>query len=135
MQLENMNKPPVLAQTSKPSIWTVFVERCRRAVVAFSAPYSISEVKFDNGMVVDLTTKSLVIPGDLSIHTTGNLTFSSDQHVIIKSGCTPEERDGYVHGIWLNPSLDEHGRPIMEDDDIEYEDFDDDSEQSTHGTE
>lgn len=34
------------------------------------------------------------------------------------SGRTPEERAGYVHGIWLNPDLDNDGRPLKDGDTV-----------------
>ena len=64
--------------------------------------------------MLDLTNRRIIIPGEFNFHATGNLTLSSDQHVIIKSGQTAEYRAGYVHGIWLNPIQDELNQPILE---------------------
>lgn len=64
----------------------------------------------------DLESKTLHLPADYRIHSTGSLTIASDKHLLFNSGRTPEEREGYLHSIWFNADLDEQGRPIREDD-------------------
>lgn len=123
-----MSEQPTLIAKAKPSWWSELFERCKRAVVAFRTPYEVTTVRFDNGLVLDLANKCIVVPGDLTIHATGDFTLSSDKHVIIQSGCDPEEREGYVHSVWLNPSFDEQGRPIKEEDDILIEEHNHDPE-------
>lgn len=57
--------------------------------------------------------REIILEGDFSFHTRGNLTLRSDQHVMIFSGQGEEVRQGYRHGIWLNPLVDPIGRPLQ----------------------
>lgn len=42
------------------------------------------------------------------------IRFTTQWDIILMSGRTPNhERPGYIYAIWENPSLDEHGNPVM----------------------
>lgn len=57
--------------------------------------------------------KKFFIGGELEVHASGNIRLTSDQHIILTSGNTREDRPGYRHSIWLNPELDNLRRPIQ----------------------
>jgi hypothetical protein len=101
------------------------IVRTKLAIKAFSTPVC-SHFEILPGVVFDIENKRIIITGDFSLHTEGNLRLSSDKHVIIKSGQSEEERTGYVHGIWLNSIEDSEGKPLLADD-KHVEDIDDGS--------
>ncbi len=90
-----------------------FFQRLKWAASAFARHDPI--IILDNGMKLDLENRKLIIPSDFHLHTEGDLRLSSDKHVILHSGRTPESREGYVHGVWVNPDIDEYGRPLLDD--------------------
>lgn len=57
--------------------------------------------------------KKFFINGELDVHARGNIRLTSDQHIILTSGNTKEDRPGYRYSIWLNPELDNHRRPLQ----------------------
>jgi hypothetical protein len=89
-------------------------QRCYLAYLAFTSPDLTPCIKMKNGVIIDIENQRVIIPGDFNLHTTGNLRLTSDKHVIIKSGRTPEERDGYVYGVWINSEEDNQGNPLLE---------------------
>lgn len=84
------------------------------------APKKCAQIQMGNA-VFDLERGVMIVPGDFTIHSTGNLKLKADQHIVIESGQNPEERPGYLNSIWLNPSYDDEGRPVQEPDVIEGE--------------
>ena len=97
----------------------------QRFYLAYSAftsdlsPY----IRLKNGSIVDLNNQRLIILGDFTLHTTGNLKLTSDKHIILKSGRLPEERAGYTYSIWFNSEEDQFGNPLLDKDlnkDFEY---------------
>ncbi len=86
---------------------------------AFTMPMNNPIIKLENGILIDLANKHIVIPGEFSLHSQGNFRLSSDQHIIINSGQGYEGREDYRYSIWLNSSLDECGRPIKENNALE----------------
>jgi hypothetical protein len=88
-------------------------QRCYLAYIAFTSDLTPC-IKMKNGIIVDLDNQRLIIPGDFNLHTTGNLKFSADKHIIIKSGQIPEERPGYVYGVWINSEEDSYGNPLLD---------------------
>jgi hypothetical protein len=89
-------------------------QRCYLAYMAFMSSNLSPCIKTKNGVIIDIENQRVIIPGDFNLHTTGNLRLTSDRHIIIKSGRTPEERDGYVYGVWLNSEEDSNGNPLLE---------------------
>lgn len=69
-------------------------------------------LKLDNGLLVDIENKRIVIPTDFHIHTEGTLRLSSGKHVVINSGDGYDPKIGERWGIWLNSDLDDSGEPI-----------------------
>lgn len=96
---------------AKPSFW----QRLKLAAQVFRAPVLKPVVELQNGMKLDLQTGQLIIPGEFNIHATGTLRLTSDEHVIIQSSRQPEDRPGYRYSVWLNPDLDDMGRPLMDE--------------------
>jgi len=97
------------------SVILSFFERLTWSIKAFNATKFGTLVKLSNGVMIDLDKKKVIIPSDFELHVEGNLTLSSNKHVMIKSGQTEEERPGYLYSIWLNSDLDEYGLPIIKD--------------------
>jgi hypothetical protein len=93
-----------------------FWQRCYLGYLAFTSNDLTPCIKMKNGIIIDIENQRLIIPGDFNLHTTGNLRLTADKHVIIKSGNTPEEREGYIHSIWFNSEEDINGNPIKYDD-------------------
>jgi hypothetical protein len=91
-----------------------FWQRCYLMYLAFKSKDLTPCIKMKNGIIVDLDNQRLIIPGDFNLHTTGNLRLTSDKHIIIKSGRVPEERPGYVYGIWFNSDEDSDGKPLLD---------------------
>lgn len=100
------------APNIKPKLQASLFDRLRWAVRAFMAPSTTPQIMIGDA-VLDLEQGILSVPGDFTIHTTGDLKFKSDQHVVIESGQSHEERPGYLHSIWLNPEYDDQGRPVQ----------------------
>ena len=93
-----------------------FTWRCKLAMLAFvQAPSLEPIVKLKDGSYIDLSKKKIVLTGDIHIHCEGNLKLSSDKHILIESGRTKEERNGYLHSIWFNAKEDEQGRPLKDE--------------------
>jgi len=56
----------------------------------------------------------LIINTPLNIHCTDTIALSSDKHILLSSGRKQEDdRPGYNYGVWLNPDLDNFGRPLQ----------------------
>lgn len=54
------------------------------------------------------------VPGPIRLHSTEDIEFISDKHIILNSGQTPEnERSNYTHSIWFNSDRDQYGRPVQ----------------------
>lgn len=86
-------------------------------------------LKLDNGLLVDIENKRIVIPTDFHIHTEGTLRISSDKHVVINSGDGYDPNIGTRWGIWLNSDVGNDGEPIGEGSpllEVEHECNDDD---------
>jgi len=87
--------------------------RFRLAVLAFvQAPSLEPIIKLKNGAYIDLSSKKIVLAEDTHIHCEGDLIISSAKHLMLESGKGAEDREGYVNGIWFNPSKDIYGRPL-----------------------
>lgn len=71
-------------------------------------------IQLENGLLVDIENKRLVIPTDFHIHTEGTLRLSSDKHILINSGDGFDPILGTRWGIWLNSDVDNNGEPIGE---------------------
>jgi hypothetical protein len=72
-------------------------------------------LKLDNGLLVDVTNRRIIIPSDFHLHTQGTLRISSDQHVLINSGEGYDLYSGRRWGIWLNTEVDNNGEPVHND--------------------
>src|SRR5690606_16189146 len=130
MPLINMSQPLAL-DVAKETWWEALVRRCSWAVKAFKTPnYYPPQISLGNGTLLNLENGAIVVSGDLTIHATGSIKFKADQHLVLQSGQTPEERPGYLHSIWLNPEYDSEGRPVEQADILEIEEFDDGNEAS-----
>lgn len=90
--------------------------RVRLSILAFvQAPSLEPIIRLKDGSYIDLSTKKIVLTEDTHIHCNGNLKLTSDKHVVIRSGRTPDPlREGYIHSVWTNANEDELGRPIKE---------------------
>lgn len=69
-------------------------------------------IKFDNGVEFDLKNKKVILNNPLEIKSKENITITSEKHLILNSGKSPEHRPGYYYSIWENSSFDEYGNPI-----------------------
>ncbi len=100
--------------------------RTRKAYLAFKSPPTLPStvIQLSNGVMLDLASNQVIVEGDFSLHSTGNIRLSSDEHVIVESGRGFDDR-GEVQGIWLNPVYDDSGQPIEVADEIELEVIDD----------
>jgi hypothetical protein len=120
MPLNSM--PQLPAQQLKTSWWQTLVNKTQRVFLALRTPANlpINVIQLSDGLLIDLQSNRLVVLGELSLHTTGTMRLTSDEHVIIASGCGTDER-GEIQGVWLNPELDESGQPYEIPDEIEIE--------------
>jgi hypothetical protein len=111
MPLNNMSQLPV--QQSKPTWWREFTTKVQRAYLALRTPASlpVHVVQLPNGILLDLHSNTIVVSGELNIHSTGTMRLSSDEHVILNSGGGKDSR-GETQGIWLNAVLDDDGLPV-----------------------
>lgn len=50
---------------------------------------------------------------ELRLYSDRDIRVHSSGHTILSSSNKPEMREGYRYSIWLNPSLDDAGQPIM----------------------
>ena len=103
-------------QLHKPNWWAETNQRIKWAFRSLFAPRLQPLIELGGGVVFDLESRTLHLPADYKIKSTGTLVIESDKHLIFNSGRTPEERDGYYHSVWFNTDLDEEGRPIRDDD-------------------
>jgi hypothetical protein len=83
-------------------------QRLRWAWTAFRAPSVEPVVYLADGVQLDLVNRRIFVPGELHIHSGGTMRFTSDSHVILRSGV---ENGGC---IWFNTREDEFGNPIRE---------------------
>ena len=58
------------------------VQRCVWAARAFMAPKKCAQIQMGNA-VFDLERGVMIVPGDFTIHSTGNLKLKADQHDIL----------------------------------------------------
>jgi hypothetical protein len=107
-----------LQTQSKPTLWQRLFQRIGLAARAFMAPLDSPRIQLKNGTILDLSTNTVIVNGAFTLHSTGELCLSTDEHLILLSGRTPEERPGYQHSIWLNPDFDDKGRPVQDDFDL-----------------
>lgn len=61
--------------------------------------------------LVNEETKTIFVPEGYSVVYQGDLHIRATGHIIFESGKTIDE-NGLMRGIWLNPDLDENGKPI-----------------------
>ena len=81
-------------------------------------------IEYHNGVVVDLIHRKIILPGDFHLHTNGSFHLSANKHIILSSGQSLEQtRPGYVHGVWLNPPLDEDGNPLLANNQLTIEEM------------
>lgn len=64
--------------------------------------------------IIDVKSKTILVPDGYSLVVQGNLHIKSTGHMILESGKTLDE-NGLVHGIWLNPDFDNNGNLISYD--------------------
>lgn len=91
------------------------------------APYKIEElvkspevkdalkVLVDKNIIeFDTETNTLIINVDFRVKCKGMLNVDCDEHIIMTSGRDVDKTrdDNVPYAIWLNPDLDEEGKPI-----------------------
>lgn len=92
-----------------------FLTRIKTSWKILTSPALPAQVELAPGVKLNLTDHRIVIAGDFEIATQGTLTISAGKHLILQSARTPEERPGYLHSVWLNPDLDDQGRPVKDE--------------------
>lgn len=99
-----MNQPAIA-----PTSWMHNLgQRVRWAWLAFTAPQLAPVVTLESGVLLDLRSRSIVIPGDFHLHAEGRMRLTAGEHVVIRSGT----QDGGC--IFLNTQEDAQGNPIRE---------------------
>lgn len=73
------------------------------------------QIKQEQPWTVDRKNKKLILNPGWEICSASDLRLSSNQHVIVKSGRTPDpNRPGIMYSIWNNCDEDENGNPIIQ---------------------
>jgi hypothetical protein len=88
--------------------WRTLGQRMQWAWLAFTAPSMTPVVTLEQGIQLDLRSRTIVIPGDFHLHSRGTMRLTSDEHVIVHSGV---ERGGF---IFFNTPEDDRGNPIIQ---------------------
>ena len=64
----------------------------------------------------DEESNTLTVNLDMKVKFKGNIEMESDKHVMISSGqkIDPELDGRTQYSVWLNPELDENGKPVAD---------------------